>query len=577
MQPSPNQSSSGRLREEPPVVLLLIVLAMLLLPAFLCAWSVQKLMERRSIGFPWLPLGLTALAGFVVYIFVGLRPAVASLRAIATALFQQQYLQILLPLLLLWLTSLLLAPLVACGAQILRGRTAEQRLLQKELQRQSKALESVRKAQTALQEMPAAIDVHMALGAALGGDLEWKRGRWCIYPLEVMKRHAVMVGESRAGKSTTLFRVAYGAAHVYDWQVIYIDAKGNEEAAVDFFALMRNAGLPATRIKMFPLEPYDGWRGPASALFNRLISIEEFTDPYYRDVAKSVLNLVLRAPRAHTPRTSATLLKRLNKDTLKALYANMPEEQEIEGISPRDLSGVRHRYRAFFSTLEGQLDGAWGFEECDAAYILLKGLALKEEASSLGRFFVEEIAYYASERKPREKGCLVILDDYSAILNADTANLLERLAVYNTSVFVAAQTEEALGKQADRLLGTTATRILHRCSAPEKLLARAGTIYEVDRAHQIQNERLSGAGSLRLREKLKIDANDVRKFEVGQAVVVSEGRAQQVAIAPPSITERDRQEARKVLNARRPASPTNAKSSSSSSTCTSQYASNTQH
>jgi hypothetical protein len=525
----------------------------LLLPGWLGAWAIDRLLEKKEKPFSWPIIGGAALAGFALYGLLAIRPDVLAVRAIIGALFSRHYLNIVFALLQLWLYSILLIPLLACMIQLFRARTAEQRMLQKEIQRKHKEQELARKAVLALKEMPEEVEGQIVIGATLGGDLNWKLGRWATYPQAELRQHGVVVGESRVGKTTTVYRINYGARKHYGWQVIHVDAKGDEESAAEFFAIMRAAGVHPDRIKVFPAQPYDGWRGQEAAIYNRLISIEDYTEPYYRDLSKLLLNMALRAPGASTPRDSSTLLARLNKESLQALYAGRVEESEIDSMSARDISGVRNRFRAFFGSLDGQLDGKWAMEDCDAAYILLKGLALKEEAVSLGRFFVEELAHYASERKPRHQGCLIILDDFSAILQADAANLLERLAVYNTSVFAVAQTEEALGKQADRLLGTTTTRILHRVSAPDRLLARAGTVHEVDSVQQVHNNRLSGGGSLRLRETYKVQPNEVRQLAKGQAVFISGGQAQKVLISPVIVEDADLEAARIIIEQRRKA------------------------
>jgi len=52
----------------------------------------------------------------------------------------------------------------------------------------------------------------------------------------------------------------------------------------------------------------------------------------------------------------------------------------------KESQGAVARYRSFFEVLEGKLDGEWAFDDADFAYVLLDGLALKEEAVGLGRF-----------------------------------------------------------------------------------------------------------------------------------------------------------------------------------------------
>jgi hypothetical protein len=131
----------------------------------------------------------------------------------------------------------------------------------------------------------------------MGDFMTWRRGNWVGFPAHDLGEHTVCVGSSGSGKIETLLRLAYGACKVYGRQVIFIDAKGDErqETAARFVAAMRAAG--AQRIRMFPATYYDGWKGSAVDLFNRLISVIDYSESrYYSDVAADVLRLVLNAP-----------------------------------------------------------------------------------------------------------------------------------------------------------------------------------------------------------------------------------------------------------------------------------------
>ena len=180
------------------------------------------------------------------------------------------------------------------------------------------------------------------------------------YPPEVLGRHLVVVGGTGSGKTETLLRLAYGAAAQLGWQVLYVDAKGDPANVGRFVASMRHAG--ARRIEVFPDAPYDGWRGEPLAVLNRLMAVEDFSEPYYRAITKLMLVEAVKHP-IGAPRSSTDLIDRL----------------QARGHGKEGQGGVA-RYRSFFEVLDGKLDGNWAFEDVDAAYVLLDGLALKEEA-----------------------------------------------------------------------------------------------------------------------------------------------------------------------------------------------------
>jgi hypothetical protein len=387
------------------------------------------------------------------------------------------------------------------------------------------------------------------VGSLVSGDLlDWGRrdeGRlWLAYPEADLSRHGVVVGAAGSGKTETLLRFSYLAAKVYGWQVIFLDAKGDPATRDRFLAAMLHAGVDAQAIQAFPAQAYDAWRGDPRALVNRLLEVSDFSEPYYQAMALRVLDLAASAPPG-PPRSSAELLARLRKPALRMAYRGLPQAAEIDDLADRDVAGVANRYRAFFGALGGSLDGAWAFEDVGACYILLEGLALKAEAARLGRFFLEDFAHYAGVRKEAGRRVLLVVDEFSALEStADAAHLFERLRSFGAAVIVSAQGYAGLGVAGDRILDAAQTLVLHRCAEPERLIARAGTVPRVEHTRYLAGREAPGKagqggqggqgvgreGSVTRREGWRVRPNDVRQLPVGEAVVVSGGRAARVRV-----------------------------------------------
>ena len=112
------------------------------------------------------------------------------------------------------------------------------------------------------------------------------------------------------------------------------------------------------------------------------MEVSDFSEPYYREIALRVLDLAASAPPG-PPRSSGELLSRLRKPALRLAYRGRPDAAEVDELVERDVAGVANRYRAFFGAVGGGLDGSFAFDDVDAAYLLLEGLALKEVFASL--------------------------------------------------------------------------------------------------------------------------------------------------------------------------------------------------
>jgi hypothetical protein len=443
-----------------------------------------------------------------------------------------------------WQWGLLGIPLIALYLNGTRLKTAEEQERQRE-QRQAHALHvQSRAAATASRTAPPQIDRTLVLGAAVEGDLEWTRGRWLLYPPDVLGRHLVLIGASGMGKSETALRLAAGAANVYDWQVFFLDAKGDQAMAERFWAAMHAAGR--RRIAMLPQRPVDGWRGDATALLNRLLSVLEFSEPFYRDLTKMVLSLAVDAPEG-PPRSSTELLRRLHLPTLKSLYLAHPDGRELAGLQGEQVAATYNRYRAFFRALRGSLDGDWAWEDVEAGYFLLDGLALKDQAVSLGRYLLEDFAHYVSVRKDPRRRVLLIVDEFSALAigGTDAASLFERVRSCGASVMVTSQSYAGLGAGADRILGAAAAVLLHQCPDPETLIARAGTARDLQQ--RVMGTERFGLGGIKTyatgqvafqeREVVKVRPEAVQQLEAGEGVLIVGGKYRRVRVSQLDLPE----------------------------------------
>jgi hypothetical protein len=437
-----------------------------------------------------------------------------------------------------WRADLLLAPLTALNILSNRVRSAEEQERERLRKRQQAEAAQARLARAAVAKAPVSTNGALVLGVPLGvGDLPWQQGAYLTYPADSLARHGAVIGSSGVGKSETVLRIADGARRTYDWKVFFVDCKGEQALADRFTTTMQAAGVQ--RVGLFPTQPVDGWRGDPIALLNRLLAVVDYSEPYYRDMTKMLLNLALDAP-GGPPRSSAALLDRMQLARLRQIYTGRPEAHEIDGIRPQDAAGAYNRYRAFFKALQGGLDGTWSFDDVDAGYILLDGLTLKDQTASLGRCIVEDFAHYAAQRKPKSERVLLIIDEFPvmAFSSSGTASLFEMVRFHGASIFVTGQSYAGMGQGFDRILGAAETLILHRTGDPDQLLPRAGQRLSFKRRVGFSERGMgsaardyaTGDGSLALEEESKIHPNDVKELPRGECFVIAGGKYQRVLV-----------------------------------------------
>jgi conjugal transfer pilus assembly protein TraD len=355
-------------------------------------------------------------------------------------------------------------------------------------------------------------------------------GRRVLLSPERLCRHVLVCGATGSGKTETLLRLAWTVAKTSATPVFYLDGKGDRETAERFRALMLDAGRVP---RVFPDEPFDGWRGAAHELRGRLLEVVDYASEgpaaWYRDVAKAVLGLVCEDP-AGPPRSSVEVLERLD---LAALQRAHPGSAAVQALTVQQVRQVRLRYEAFFGDTRGALDGGWAWEDTSAAYLLLDSLVLREEAAGLARFLFEDFAHYFSARKPRERRCVLIVDEFSALAaGAGMAGRVEQARTFNAALVLAPQVVAGMGAEQDvaRILGSVETVVCHRVNTPDELAALAGTRQVLDYSSRVAPGGPTGERTVRLEQRRAIDPNDVRGLEPGEAFVISRGRAMRVQV-----------------------------------------------
>ena len=375
------------------------------------------------------------------------------------------------------------------------------------------------------------------LGYDLGGDnlLPTRRGRVSL-PLRRLEHHLLVAGATGSGKTQTVLRIVYSLAHASDWTIIYLDAKGDWQTKQRFAALMERAGR---EVALFPDESYDGWRGTADEISNRLLQLIDFADQgggtYYRDLAVMAVRLACCAP-GGPPRSSRELRHRLSREALAELHAGTPDAAEAASFRREDLDAIRARYTAFFATVGPLLDGSLALERIDSAYFLLDGLRLKFEAGYLARFLVEEFTQWAVARKPRDTHVLLVVDEFSAIEQASEAlvGVVERTRGFGVSAILCPQVAEGMGSEraTARIIGSSQTILLHTMTKPEELVHVAGTKRVYSTSRQLEHDSFTGLASARLQHEYRVDPNDVRQLKPGQCFAIGSGRAMKLQIVP---------------------------------------------
>jgi hypothetical protein len=260
-------------------------------------------------------------------------------------------------------------------------------------------------------------------------------------PVTEFRGHAIVVGQSGAGKTQTILRLISEVTRTSDWQVVVVDAKADKGLANEVRAIAKKFGKTCG---VFPDQAYDIFQG----------------EPV--DVATRVLELA-NAPAEDRPMAHAILTKAVAGGAAKA---------ETSQLLLNNLSGLavppgRHEQlkvrlweelTAFFGGEVGHLlSGETNIATHDLFYFGIDALRFPFTASGLAGTILRDIADYVVRRPSRKatRTLLLVFDEFSATPVEVATDLVERIRSFNVQVVLGVQSFAGLGPHGDRLLSAS--------------------------------------------------------------------------------------------------------------------------
>lgn len=268
--------------------------------------------------------------------------------------------------------------------------------------------------------------------------------------------------------------------------------------------------MPPAEIAAFPVMPFDGWRTTDeeqgyAQLLNRLMGAATFTEPYYRDITRRYLSRALKAGNS-LPRSSGELLSRLDR-----LVGEAPAELKQEA------SSTHARFEGLFDSFPGELDGGWSFSDCRAGYVLLKGLANRDQAQNLAGYLFECFKQFAADMNHPSDRVLLVVDEFPAVMgDSDAAGMIERLRPFGVGVALSGQSYDGLGPDRKRIVEAAGTLVFHRLSASDELVRMAGTVQDYAVTTQVDfNAGATGRGTVTPEHRFKAEPNAIGRQRDG--------------------------------------------------------------
>ena len=400
-----------------------------------------------------------------------------------------------------------------------------------------------------------------AVGAAdwvtLGSD---PRGRVVALSDRQLAAHALIVGASGAGKSTTMLSILEAQIR-RGRPVIAIDMKGSPA----FAAQLDGAAAAAGRgMRVFTPDGPGHWNplahGNATALKDKLIATERFSEPHYQRAAERYVQTVLTVlhARDRNPPSPARLdqvVALMEPRRLAASLRDVPEPltervlDYLSGLTGDQVSAARGlgtRLALLSESCAGPfltpggppeqaIDLRAGLEGGDVILFSLNASVYGKLAAQLGALAIQDLVsasgYRLADAASPAPPATIAIDEFSALGSDQVLALLARARESGISVLTATQEMADLQRAApgfrDQVLGIVGVKIAHRQDVPEsaEMIAKmAGTYWVWEETRHDRGLLNPGNGpraSRRQVERFLVHPNEIKTLPVGHAVALT--------------------------------------------------------
>ena len=382
-----------------------------------------------------------------------------------------------------------------------------------------------------------------ALGVSLGGDVDsWRIGDLIVPPPKQLGLAMIMLGAPGVGKSTASERLGYLCAQERRHLVV-VDAKGGHDGLAEGMVAAYLAAWPDARVRLFPQERLDIWRGDPQAIVNRLVEVWDWTaeSSYWREVAMTALRLTIGQP-GPPCRSGTELVARLDPYALTRAWEHDPL---ILGLVQKlargdDLPGVHIRVGNLVAALRGALDGEHSWEDADLWVVTIPAMVASRDADSALRVLISDYAHFTMDpaRKGRRPSHLLV-DEFAAIGGGRRVaiDLLERGRGAGSGVTLSGQSSVALGPEEDRarLLAAANAVLQFRSPIPGEVAALAGSERVAEGTWQADGDDLTGRSTITVRARARVDQDRVRQLPTGEADLIVRGQVERIRVIRTAI------------------------------------------
>ncbi len=376
-----------------------------------------------------------------------------------------------------------------------------------------------------------------------------------LYDKEV-NMHAFVSGATGAGKTNTLTVILESAIR-RGKPVIIVDGKGDIGFLNEMKALAESYGREFQGFSYSGKVHYNPFRhGRPTELKDKMMAVEEWTEPYYKRAAERYLQLIFRVlqmadikvdlhvvQRMLVQKNLMAVVKKLKIDKDEAddikQYINgldKGHKDAIDGLADRLAVMTESDVGELFRDVEDAevIDLREAVQKKQVVMLSLSGLSYSSFTPALGAMIVEDLKSVASDigERGRDDYIYVVLDEFNLFAGEQVVNMINKSRSAGFCCFIATQEladlsaaggEELIGQ----IIGNTNVKIIHRQDVPdsaEYLSNVVGTQKILVKTTMTEQSLIGNMsrrmGTVREDEELVIHPNVLKNLRQGQAMLI---------------------------------------------------------
>lgn len=379
-------------------------------------------------------------------------------------------------------------------------------------------------------------------GVFLGNDST--SGKPIILGAKELNQHIFLCGTTGSGKTTTILCFVDFALKS-NIPLIMIDGKGD----YDFAQSVANMAKKHNRtFQLFSIAQPDNSchynplaSGGPTEQKDRLMELSEWKEPYYQYMAERYLQIALTLfEKMYEKYDLYSFISSLSPGKLEMIARKLDAPSSVTDyladVDKKAISGLIDRLTLIIESQIGYLFA----DEPDNTISLIDAIASKNivlfsldslayplYAKLIGRLVINDLKAVASGRRNNDSLVMTIYDEFNVFASRNVVDLVNKSRSKGFAALIATQSladldvvDNALKNQIIQNCNTLIIQRQNDAKDAEELSKIVGTEDAWAMTHQVNNTSSTGLGSIRFVKEFIIHPDQVKRLEVGQAVIV---------------------------------------------------------